>query len=122
MTEALADASDNTPITGETVLNRLTETVGTWSDVKTADHRFGGLEFLVGRRELGHVHVGRRPGSSFADLPFPRAMRDKLIADRRAYVHHALPDSGWVTKPIRTAADLREAIELFRMNYDRSWL
>lgn len=122
MTEALTEASENTPITGETVVGGFVETVGSWSGVTTAEHRFGGVEFLVGRRELGHVHAGGEPGRSFADLPFPRAVRDKLIADGRARTHHVLPDSGWITTPIRTAADLRAAIELFRMNYDRSWL
>ena len=119
MTEALAkDAA----ITGETVLDRLSASVGSWSGVTTAEHRFGGLEFLSGRRELGHVHAGAGPGRSFADLPFPRAVRDVLIGEGRARPHHVLPDTGWVTVPIRTAADLEDAIQLFRMNYDRSWL
>jgi hypothetical protein len=119
--EGMTEASVTTSITGEEVLDGLARSVGSWSGVETAEHRFGGAEFVVGRRELGHVHVGG-PGRSFADLPFPRAVRDKLIEDGRARTHHVLPDSGWVTFPIRTAADLRDAIELFRMNYDRSWL
>ncbi len=106
-------------VTGETVLQTLTEEVGSWSGVQASDHRFGGVEFKVGRRELGHVHVGQ-PGRSFADLPFPRAKRDELIAEGRARPHHALPDSGWLTVPIRTAADLDDAIEIFRENYSRT--
>jgi Family of unknown function (DUF5519) len=30
--------------------------VASWDGVTTHDHRFGGIEFRVGRRELGHLH------------------------------------------------------------------
>jgi hypothetical protein len=87
--------------------------VASWESVTTADHRFGGLEFRVGRRELGHIH------GTFADLPFPRKVRDVLIAEGRARPHHVLPQSGWVTVPMRTASEIANVIELFRQNYDR---
>ena len=31
-----------------------------------------------------------------------------------------MPDSGWLTVPIETAADLRGALELFRSSYERA--
>ena len=80
-----------------------------------APHRFGGIEFRVGRRELGHLH-----GDRIADLPFPRRVRDELIAAGRARPHHVLPDTGWITIPIRSDAEAEHAIELFRMAYDRA--
>jgi hypothetical protein len=55
-----------------------------------------------------------------ADLPFPRRVRDELIAVDRALPHHVLPDSGWVTFRIETAADVDAAIELFRLSYERA--
>ena len=88
--------------------------VANWEGVTTHEHRFGGIEFRLGRRELGHLH------RSFADLPFPRRVRDELIAARRARPHHVLPDSGWVTVPMRTAAEVAGVIELFRQNYERA--
>ena len=87
--------------------------VGSWEGVTTHDHRFGGIEFRVGRRELGHLHA------TIADLPFPRRVRDELIAAGRARPHHVLPQSGWVTVPMRTASEVSHAIELFRQNYSR---
>lgn len=107
------------PITGRAVLDALVEEVGSWPGVDVAEHRFGGVEFRVGRRELGHVHANG-PGRSFADLPFPRAIRDELIAAGRARRHHALPDSGWLTVPIRTADDLDHAVDIFRTSYERT--
>lgn len=88
--------------------------VSGWPGVTTAPHRFGGVEFRLGRIELGHLH-----GDRFADLPFPKRTRDELIAAGRASVHQPLPNSGWVRKFITEAGDVQEVIELFRLNYER---
>jgi hypothetical protein len=86
-----------------------------WPGVTTGDTGRGGLQFSYGRVELGHLH-----GSSFADLPFPKKVRDKLIAQGRASVHPPLPDSGWVRRRMDGPEDVEAVIELFRMNYDRA--
>jgi hypothetical protein len=86
-----------------------------WPGVEEFPHRFGGVEFRVGRRELGHLH-----GDRIADLPFPRRVRDELIAEGRARPHHVLPDSGWVTTSIHTDGEAENAIDLFRMAYERA--
>jgi hypothetical protein len=91
----------------------VTREVSAWEGVSVHDHRFGGVEFRVGRRELGHLHP------RFADLPFTREIRDELVAANRARPHHILPQSGWVTVPMRDAAEIRNVIELFRLNYER---
>jgi len=88
--------------------------VGAWEGVTTHTHRFGGVEFRLGRRELGHLH------GTIADLPFPRHVRDELVARGRARPHHVLPGSGWVTVPMRTSSEVSNVIELFRQNYDRA--
>ncbi|PYV45774.1 MAG: hypothetical protein DMG06_01140 [Acidobacteria bacterium] len=88
--------------------------VATWEGIRTHEHRFGGMEFRLGRRELGHLH------GSIADLPFPRRIRDELIAAGRARPHHVLPDSGWVTVPMGTVSEVAGVIELFRQNYERA--
>jgi hypothetical protein len=97
--------------------DRICAEVGAWPDVTAAPHRFGGVEFRVGRRELGHLH-----GGHLADLPFPRRIRDELVSTSRAAPHHVMPESGWVSFRIRTSEDIDRAIELFRLNYERPWL
>ena len=94
---------------------RISAVVGSWPDVKRGSHRFGGVEFRLGRRELGHLH-----GDRSADIPFPRRVRDELVAGGRALPPRALPDSGWITFPIDTDEDVNHAIELFRMAYERA--
>ncbi len=94
-------------------LESVRAAVTSWEGVTTHDHRFGGIEFRRGRRELGHLH------DTIADLPFPRRIRDELVAAGQARPHHVHPDSGWVTVPMRTAADAAGVIDLFRRNYER---
>lgn len=89
--------------------------VGRWPGVSKHPHRFGGVEFRYGRVELGHLH-----GGHLADLPLPRALRDELVAAGRALPHHALPNSGWVSRPIRGREDAEDVIQLFRLNYERT--
>jgi hypothetical protein len=96
--------------------DRIRAEVSGWPDVTVVPHRFGGVEFRVGRRELGHLH-----GGHLADLPFPRRLRDELVAAGRAHPHHVLPDTGWVSFRIRTPEDVDRAIALFRLNYERPW-
>lgn len=86
-----------------------------WPGVTAGDTSRGGLQFSYGRVELGHLH-----GNSSADLPFPKKIRDELISEVRASVHPPLPGSGWVRRSIETADDVRETIELFRMNHERA--
>ena len=71
-------------------LAEIEREVKSWPGVTTGDTGRGGLQFSYGRVELGHLH-----GSNFADLPFPKKVRNELIAQGRASVHPPLPESGW---------------------------
>ena len=95
----------------------IEQAVASWPGVTVAPHRFGGVEFRVGRRELGHLH-----GNRLADLPFPVRVREQLVAAGRAGPHHVLPESGWVSVRLRRSEDVASVIELFRLNYERGWL
>jgi hypothetical protein len=95
--------------------DRIEREVSSWDGVTTHPHRFGGVEFRLGKRELGHLH-----GDRLADLPFRRTIRDMLVETGRALPHHVLPDSGWVSKPIESDEDACEVIELFRLSYERA--
>jgi hypothetical protein len=89
--------------------------VGGWPGVTVGDTGRGGTGFYYGGAELGHLH-----GDSFADLPFPKKVRDELIAEGRASVHPPLPDSGWVRRRMEGREDAEAVIGLFRENYDRA--
>jgi hypothetical protein len=96
------------------ILEKINKEILSWRGVTTGQHRFGGTEFRVGKREMGHIH-----GDKLADLPFPMQVRNQLIESGRALPHHILPESGWVSKWIRNEEDVSEVVELFRMQYKR---
>jgi len=100
----------------EEISAQIARAISEWPGVTVEPHRFGGIEFRVGRRELGHLH-----GQRLADLPFPVKVRDQLIADGKAERHHVLPDSGWVSRRIRGVQDVDAVIDLFRLNYEQPW-
>lgn len=97
------------------VHERIAAEVLSWDGVTSAPHRFGGVEFLLGKRELGHLH-----GDRLADLPFPRKVRDELVESGRARPHHVLPETGWVSIWIHGEDDVPRVIELFRISYERA--
>jgi Family of unknown function (DUF5519) len=99
----------------EDIAGRIEREVASWEGVTTHPHRFGGVEFRLDRRELGHLH-----GERWADLPFHRTVRDMLVETGRAQPHHVLPHTGWVSKQIRGDDDVRDVIELFRLSYERA--
>jgi hypothetical protein len=111
---------ENTELNGSVVVDALVGEVGNWADVEVVpEPRFGGPAFQLGRRQLGHLHdVGER--GAFADIPLPRSLRDELVGGGRARPHSAIPNSGWLTVPVRTAADLVGAVEVFRLAYERA--
>lgn len=92
----------------------IVEEVLSWPGVRVEPGRFGSVRLLVGRRELGHLH-----GDELADIPFPRAVRDRLVAEGRVVPHGPLPDSGWASRYLRTEDDVRAVIALLRLQYDR---
>jgi Family of unknown function (DUF5519) len=96
------------------VFEKVKSELMSWPEVTLQPHRFGGTEFRVNGREMGHMHGGR-----FADLPFPMNIRNELVKDGRALPHHILPNSGWVTFLINEEADITSLISLFRMQYER---
>jgi hypothetical protein len=84
-----------------------------WPGVTSQLHRFGGTEYRLGRREIGHVH-----GDSLVDIPFPKRIRNELVTAGRAEPHHILPESGWVSIYLRQAADVDRAIQLLRLSFE----
>jgi Family of unknown function (DUF5519) len=75
---------------------------------------FGGKEFLFGSAEVGHIHTG-----GIVDIPFPRSVRDALLAGGLAEEHHWVPNSGWVTFHVCKKDDLSHAVWLMRLSYLR---
>lgn len=98
-----------------TVIDKIKKEILSWPYVTAEPHRFGGIEFRINKREMGHVH-----GDRLADLPFPMNIRNELVNSGRASPHHVLPNSGWVSYWIdKGEEDIPAVIELFKMRYEQ---
>ena len=99
--------------TTQTASEQIVEEVTTWPGVEVAPGRFGALSFVVGKREIGHLH-----GDRAAHFAFPKRVRAELMADGRVGPH-PVDSPGLAARRIATAEDVRDVIELLRLNYDR---
>ena len=92
---------------------RITEALLLWEGVSMAPHRFGGVEYRLDTRELGHIH-----GDQLVDIPFPKKVRDEIVSAGLAEPHHILPETGWVSFYLREEEDVQNAIALLRRSYE----
>ena len=91
----------------------ITAAVTSWPGVTVQPHRFGGVEYVLGRREIGHIH-----GDHLVDIPFPKKVRDQIVASERAQPHHILPETGWISLYLRQESDVEQAIALLKESYE----
>ena len=93
----------------------ITEEVTSWPGVEAGTGRRGEFAFTVGRRQIGHLH-----GDRSAHFSFPKDVWAELFAQGRIVHHPVFPDKiGPAARRIEDEADVRDVIELLRLNYDR---
>jgi hypothetical protein len=94
---------------------RIRQEVESWPGVETRPGNFGATAFVVGRREIGHLH-----GDRSAHFAFPKSVATELRAAGRVGPHPVFPDSvGMAARSIDDEADVDDVIALLRLNYDR---
>src|SRR5512138_817850 len=92
---------------------QISQALQQWEGVTQHVHRFGGQEYRLGRRELGHIH-----GDHLLDIPFPKKVRDEIVNAGLAQPHHILPETGWVSFYLREEEDVQKVIALLRRSYE----
>ena len=99
-----------------TASQRITEEVTSWPGVKAGPGQRGEFSFKLGRRELGHLH-----GDHALHTGFPKAVWNELHDQGRIDYHPVFPGKpGYAARRIETEEDVRDAIALLRLNYDRA--
>jgi hypothetical protein len=94
---------------------QITETVASWPGVEAGSGKRGEFSFKVGGREIGHLH-----GDHAAHFAFPKQTWHALARQGRIVPHPVFPDSvGMAARSIEGDADVRDVIELMRLNYER---
>jgi hypothetical protein len=100
----------------QTPSEEITREVTSWPGVEAGPGRRGEFAFKVGRREIGHLH-----GDHAAHFSFPKDVWLELRNEGRIVDHPVFPGKqGPAARRIESEADVRDVIELLRMNYDRA--
>ncbi len=95
---------------------RIVEEVTSWPGVEARDGSRSELSLRVGRRELGHLH-----GDRSAHFSFPKPVWRELFGAGRIVHHPVFPGrEGMAARAIESDADMRDVIELMRLNYERA--
>jgi hypothetical protein len=98
-----------------TASQQITDEVTSWPGVEAGTGKRGEFGFTVGRREIGHLH-----GDRSAHFGFPKAVWQQLYDAGRIDYHPVFPGRpGFGARRIENDDDVRDVIELMRVNYDR---
>ncbi|MGH3032701.1 MAG: luciferase family protein [Gaiellaceae bacterium] len=98
-----------------TASERITAEVTSWPGVEAGLGDRSEFAFKVGRRELGHLH-----GDHAAHFGFPKHVWAELFEQKRIDYHPVFPGRpGFAARRIENETDVRDVIELLRLNYDR---
>jgi hypothetical protein len=99
-----------------TASEQITAEVTSWPGVEAGPGRRGEFAFTLGRRELGHLH-----GDRVAHFGFPKQVWHELFEAGRVGYHPVFPGKpGFGARAIEDDDDVRDVIELLRLNYDRA--
>jgi hypothetical protein len=103
-------------VESRTASQQITDEVTAWPGVEAGPGRRGDFAFKVGRREIGHLH-----GDHAAHFFFPKPVWTELMEQGRIVPHPVFPNrQGPGARRIEREADVRDVIELMRLNYDRT--
>ncbi|MDQ3573215.1 MAG: DUF5519 family protein [Actinomycetota bacterium] len=104
------------PTATQSAGERIVAEVTSWPGVEAVDGSRGELSLRLGKREIGHLH-----GDHALHLGFPKKLWHELHEQGRIDYHPVFPGKpGYAARRIADEDDVRDVIELLRLNYDRA--
>jgi Family of unknown function (DUF5519) len=98
-----------------TASQQITDKVTAWPGITSGYGRRGEFAFKYGGKEIGHLH-----GDHAAHFFFGEDLFTELFAEGRIAHHPVFPDrNGPAARRIESEDDVRDVIELMRLNYER---
>ena len=95
---------------------QITDEVTSWPGIEAGPGSRKEFAFRLGRRDIGHLH-----GDHVAHFGFPKEVWAELFEQGRIDYHPVFPGKpGFAARRIEGPEDVRDVIELLRLNYDRA--
>lgn len=90
----------------------IEDEVLSWKGTHISIHRYGGLQFNVRKKEIGHLH-----SNGLLDIVYSRHIKKILIKEGRVTDHHLFKKSGWISFYISHPEDKVYAVKLLMLSY-----
>ena len=94
------------------LLDEIEYEVLSWDKTTARMHKFGGIQFDVDKKEIGHIH-----SNGLLDILFSKEIKNQLVKEGRAKEHHTFKNSGWISFYIRNQEDKDYGLELLKHSY-----
>jgi hypothetical protein len=94
------------------VFDSIEDEVLSWEGATVSTHKYGGLQFNILKREIGHLH-----SNGLLDVVYSRKVKTMLIKEGRVNHHHLFEKSGWISFYIASAEDESYAVKLLKLSY-----
>ena len=99
----------------QTASEQITEEVTSWPGIEAGPGRRGEFAFTLSGHEIGHLH-----GDHAAHFSFGKQVGTELRQQGRVVDHPVFPGkAAMAARRIEDQSDIRDVIELMRLNYDR---
>lgn len=94
-------------------MDDISAEVQQWPNVTSRLHKYGGLQFDLYHKEIGHLH-----GNGLLDILLTRRLKAALLQEGYVEDHHTLNNTGWISFYIRTEKDKAYALRLLKLGYE----
>jgi len=85
-----------------------------WENTTVKIHKYGGLQFDCGHKEIGHIH-----SNGLLDMLLSRSVKQTLMEEGRIEDHHSFKNTGWTSFYMRTMEDKEYALKLLKLGHER---
>lgn len=95
-------------------IDEIEAEVLSWEGITGTLHQYGGLQFNLGKVEIGHIH-----SNGIMDVLFSRQFKQELMKEGQIEDHHLFTKSGWISFLISSEEDKNYAKYLLGLSYER---
>jgi hypothetical protein len=93
-------------------IQQLINNVKEWPEIETHAYIYGGTEFRLFNKSIGHVH-----SNGMLDLPFVKHLRKVLLEKNLVQIHHVHSTINWVSYLIENPEKTKEAEHFLLLSY-----